>query len=276
MIATAEAKSNSEGMADAMGRAADSAGKAADAMGAAANAAGEAAENTRKLDRVEVNGQRVDGPPSSKLGPSGSSSFSFVYQTPDLEAIAKRELELAAKIAENMGDTAQAQAIRDQIASENKKNELQALKDEAKYLQEQRQLWTSERNRLIKEQTVFNESLARNMPFMSVGDASDRTLALVNKVFGSEFQNVGGTSTRLLNEALQGFNPQIQQQQMKSQEQMGKSITEGNKSTGQKLDRINDTIGKAMSRPTEVNISGSEDIGGDVSKTLKALQIAQR
>lgn len=42
------------------------------------------------------------------------------------------------------------------------------------------------------------------------------------------------------------------------------------------LKNVGGKLDSAMRRPTEVNITGSEDIGGDVSKTLKALQIAQR
>jgi len=253
-IATAEAKENSEGMADAMGKVADNAGKAADEMGEAADEMGKAADAAKS-----------------------TSTQKMAYQRPDLEEISKKELELAAKIAEAQGDTDKARQIRDQIASEQRTRELEDLQKEARYLQEQRALYYSERERFIKEQTTMAQSLARVMPGFSVGDANEKVSRIVENVYGKEgLMGVtpgGGKSAQLLNEALQGFNPSALQQGNK---EMQKSMEKGNQDVVQGLDKVNDTLAKGAARPNNITINGSQDTGGDLEKTLGALQRAQR
>ncbi|MDJ1174701.1 phage tail tape measure protein [Roseofilum capinflatum] len=243
---TGRAKSNTEGMADAMGKVADNAGKAADAVDKAADAAG-------KSTSTQVMG----------------------YQKPDLEAIAQRELELAAQIAEARGDTDKARQLRDEIASEQRTRELEDLQKEARYLQEQRRLYHSERERFIKEQTTMAQSLARTMPGFSVGDANEKVARMVENVYGKDggIAAGGGKSAQLLNEAMRGFNPNALQQGNK---EMQKAMERGNKDVVSELQNVGKKLDKGAARPNNITINGSQDTGADLGKTLSALQRAQR
>ena len=255
-IATAKAKSNSEGMADAMGRAADNAGKAADAMG-------RAAEATEK---------------SFKGGRSRTTSVRGEQDLPDLKNIEQRQRDVAIRLAEASGNAALAETLKAQAKSEKHKAEIKALHQEALELSQARAQYRKAKNNYINTGIENSRELTRSAGIANRGLVSGKLQAGLKRsadsIFGTDMDLTGGKSDRLLQQALAGFNPSQVANQY--QADMKKSFQQGNKGVEQRLDLLNTTMQKGLSQPREITINGSTDTGGDLEKVLGAMKRAQR